>query len=80
MSLAFALMAAINGSTGSCATLSYGLQLQHQASPTSARRPEDSHPSGVATQAPPRTLSCESETGGGKMCTSVPLLRWSTRT
>jgi hypothetical protein len=26
MSLAFALMAAINGSTGSCATLSHGLQ------------------------------------------------------
>jgi hypothetical protein len=25
MSLAFALMAAINGSTGSCATLSHGL-------------------------------------------------------
>jgi hypothetical protein len=39
MSLAFALLAAINGSTGSCATLSHGLSLPHQASPTSARRP-----------------------------------------
>jgi hypothetical protein len=33
MSLAFALMAAINGSTGSCATLSHGLERPHQASP-----------------------------------------------
>ena len=39
MSLAFALMAAINGSTGSCATLSHGLSLPHQASPASVRRP-----------------------------------------
>jgi hypothetical protein len=39
MSLAFALMAAINSSTGSCATLSHGLSLPHQASPASARRP-----------------------------------------
>ncbi len=39
MSLAFALMAAINGSTGSCATLSHGLSLPHQALPASARRP-----------------------------------------
>jgi hypothetical protein len=39
MSLAFALMAAINGSTGSCATLSHGLLLPHQASPASARPP-----------------------------------------
>ena len=38
MSLAFALMAAINGSTGSCATLSHGLERPHQASPASARR------------------------------------------
>jgi hypothetical protein len=38
MSLAFALMAAINGSTGSWATLSHGLSLPHQASPASARR------------------------------------------
>ena len=37
MSLAFALMAAIIGSTGSWATLSHGL-LWHQASPASARR------------------------------------------
>jgi len=33
MSLAFALLAAFNGSTGSCATLSHGLELRHQASP-----------------------------------------------
>ena len=39
MSLAFALMAAINGSTGSWATLSHGLSLPHQASPAPARRP-----------------------------------------
>jgi homoserine acetyltransferase len=39
MSLAFALLAAINGSTDSCATLSHGLSLPHQASPASARRP-----------------------------------------
>jgi hypothetical protein len=39
MSLAFALMAAINGSTGSCATLLHGLSLPHQASPASTRRP-----------------------------------------
>ena len=38
MKLAFALMAAINGFTGSCATLSHGLWLPHQASPASARR------------------------------------------
>ena len=38
MSLAFALIAAINGSTGSWVTLSHGLELPHQASPTSARR------------------------------------------
>ena len=38
MGLAFALMAAINGSTGSCATLSHGLERPHQASPGSARR------------------------------------------
>jgi len=38
MSLAFALMAAINGSTGSWATLSHGLQLPHHASPASTRR------------------------------------------
>ncbi len=38
MSLALALMAAINASTGSCATLSHGLKQPHQASPASARR------------------------------------------
>jgi len=43
MSLAFALLAAFNGSTGSCATLSHGLELRHQASPASARRQKDFH-------------------------------------
>ena len=38
MSLAFALMAAINGSTGSSATLSHGL-IRDQASSASVRRP-----------------------------------------
>ena len=38
MSLAFALMAAINGSTGSCATLSHVLKQSHQASPASEHR------------------------------------------
>jgi hypothetical protein len=63
MSLAFALMAAINGSTGSCATLSHGLKQPHQASPASARRQKDSHPSWVAAQAPPGTLSGKVVTG-----------------
>jgi hypothetical protein len=50
MSLAFALMAAINGSTGSCATLTYGLY------GTKPRRrqsggSEDSHCSKAAAQA-----------------------------
>ncbi len=40
MNLAVALMAAINGSTGSWATLSHGLSLPHHASPASARRHE----------------------------------------
>ena len=39
MGLAFALMAAINGSTGSSATLSFELKRPHQASPASVRRP-----------------------------------------
>jgi hypothetical protein len=39
MSLAFALMTAINGSTGSSAKLSHGLKHPHQALPTSIRRP-----------------------------------------
>jgi hypothetical protein len=50
MSLAFALTGAINGSTGSWATLSPGLELPHQASPASARRHKNSHPSWVAAQ------------------------------
>ena len=52
MKLAFALMAAINGSTGSSATLSSGLQLPHQASSASTRRHvEFSRSSWVAAQA-----------------------------
>ena len=50
MSLAFALMAAINGSTGSSATLSFGLD-GDQASPGVSQRQRDSHSSGVAAQA-----------------------------
>ena len=50
MSLAFALLAAINGSTGSRATLSYGL-FRDQASSASARRRQDFHRSVVAAQA-----------------------------
>jgi hypothetical protein len=49
MSLAFALMAAINGSTGSCATLSHGLERPHQASPAPGGD-KDSHSSWVAAQ------------------------------
>jgi hypothetical protein len=57
MSLAFALMAAINGSTGSCATLSNGLSLPHQASPASARRPRKIlTPQGWRRKGPPGTL------------------------
>jgi hypothetical protein len=59
MSLAFALTAAINSSTGSWATLSHGLSLPHHASPASTRRTKDSHPSDVAAQ-PPGTLSQDS--------------------
>ena len=53
MKLAFALMAAINGSTGSSATLSSGLQLPHQASPASTRRQWNSQSSWVAAQGRP---------------------------
>jgi hypothetical protein len=57
MSLAFALMAAINGSTGSCATLSHGLERPHQASPASARRQRRFSPlKGGAARGPPGTL------------------------
>ena len=61
MTLAFALMAAINGSTGSCATLSHGLQLPHQASPASARRPLRFSPlrGGVASAARARRVGCQ---------------------
>ena len=55
MSLAFALMAAINGSTGSSATLSFGLD----GTKPRRRQPggsEDSHSSGVAAQAPRDTV------------------------
>ena len=57
MSLAFALMAAINGSTGSCATLSHGLKRPHQASPASARRRQGfSLLMGWRRKGPPGTL------------------------
>ena len=57
MSLAFALMAAINSSTGSRATLSHGLYYR-----TNPRRPQsggqgDSHSSPVTAQEPSGTLS-----------------------
>ena len=58
MSLAFALMAAINGSTGSSATLSFGLY---------GTKPRRRQPSGSEIlipqgwrRKPPPTLSCES--------------------
>jgi hypothetical protein len=58
MSLAFALMAAINGSTGSSATLSYGLK---------GTKPRRRQPGGGKILTAPRwrrkpseTLSCES--------------------
>ena len=57
MSLAFALMAAINGSTGSCATPSHGLSLPHQPRRRWPGGPGDSHPSGMAARAAPRALS-----------------------
>ena len=60
MSLAFALMAAINGSTGSSVKLSYGLKLLHQALPTSVRRPSQILVHHGWRRKPPRTLSCES--------------------
>ncbi len=53
MSLAFALMAAINRSTGSSATLSHGLQVPPHASPASARRHWGFSSSGVAARGPP---------------------------
>jgi hypothetical protein len=58
MSLAFALTAAINGSTGSSATLSFGLD---------GTKPRRRQPSGSEIlipqgwrRKPPETLSCES--------------------
>jgi hypothetical protein len=58
MSLAFALMAAINGSTGSRAALSYGLK----GTKPRRRQPGGSKdltaPSGGASQ-PPETLTCK---------------------
>jgi hypothetical protein len=59
MKLAFALMAAINGSTGSSATLSSGLQLPHQASPASTRRHVEFSIFMGGGARPPGTLSCE---------------------
>ncbi len=60
MKLAFALMAAINCSTGSSATLSSGLQLAHQASPASTRRQVEFSIFMGGGARPPGTLSCES--------------------
>jgi hypothetical protein len=57
MSLAFALMAAINGFTGSSVKLSYGLKLLHQALPTSVRRPSQILVPHGWRRKPPRTLS-----------------------
>ena len=56
MSLAFALMAAINGSTGSRATLSCGLK-RDQASPASVRRPTQILIPQGWRRKPPETLS-----------------------
>ena len=56
MSLAFALMAAINGSTGSWATLSHGLNYRTKPRRLRPGGTKDSHPSWVAAQAPPGTL------------------------
>jgi hypothetical protein len=61
MSLAFALMAAFNGSTGSCATLSHGLELRHQASPASARRQKHFHSSWATAQAVPDAVGQRSD-------------------
>ena len=57
MSLAFALVAAINGSTGSSATLSHGLELRDQASSASVRRPTWILIHHRWRRKPPRTLS-----------------------
>jgi hypothetical protein len=75
MSLAFALMAAINGSTGSSATLSYGLK---------GTKPRRRQPGGGKILTAPRwrrkpseTLFCESSSGvlrRGKMAATVPRL------
>jgi hypothetical protein len=74
MSLAFALMAAINGSTGSCATLSHGLSLPHQASPASARRPRKIlTPQGWRRKGPPGTLSQKGFLSG--MFNTIPVCR-----
>jgi hypothetical protein len=65
MSLAFALMAAINGSTGSSATLAYGLK---------GTKPRRRQPGGgkILTaprrrRKPPETLACKSTARRGKM-------------
>jgi hypothetical protein len=64
MSLAFALMAAINGSTGSSATLAYGLK---------GTKPRRRQPGGgkILTaprrrRKPPETLACKSTARRGK--------------
>jgi hypothetical protein len=54
MSLAFALMAAINGSTGSCARLSDGSNYRTKPPRRQPGGRRGSHPSWVAAQRPPR--------------------------
>ena len=75
MSLAFALMAAIIGSTGSWATLSHGLYgtKPHRPRPGGTR---DSHPPWVTAQGPSGTLSGKPVTvtalAPGCVCASRP--------
>jgi hypothetical protein len=78
MSLAFALMAAINGSTGSSAILTYGLK---RTKPH--RRPPDGTRILTAQRRrrkPSETLTCKSRAAGAKMPPTAPLLFRSTRT
>jgi len=58
MSLSFALMAAINGSTGSLGdAVARALTTAPSLAGAGPAAEEDSHPSGVAAQTPPATLS-----------------------
>ena len=72
MSLAFALMAAINGSVGSGATLSHGaLTTAPSLADVSPAAEEDSHPSWVAAQAPPGTRLLNARSRAGALPDSV---------